>query len=270
MLLCTATSNGTTTTFIDTLNLNHEQSILLGRHGWNSTGNSNDSRVVRVTANVKSTQTLTFTPALPNATAIGDEMELWNQRNEGLTPTLVNDILNDVIADVYENGPVPVVSDAFTFDNSSPILEIDDLEVDGVADGENWEAITRVEYRSLTEDADLVYTWNRLPTDESNFDVDRYNRTITLKGRAYYLANGNQIRIWGANISGALTSDTDTTQLSAEFLAHQVAATALGYRLEKAFDRKDIDITRAGLQLRADQLRPKTNLRLKGRYWRLT
>jgi Ni,Fe-hydrogenase I large subunit len=271
MLLCTATDNGTTTTFIDTLNLNHEISILRNRHGIFSGGTAaNLERVVRVESNVKSTQTITFTPAVPSTTAIADELELWNQRDEGITSDVVHDTLNDAIADVYEYSPVPVTADAFTFDSASPIIDIDLLEVATVVDGTNWEAITRVEYRATSDDPDVTYSWIKLPSDDSNIDVDRNARTITLKGRARYLADGNSVRIHGANISGSLTIDSSTTQVNAEWLAHEVAARVLYVRLEKAFDRKDLDITRAGLQAKADALRPRAFLRLRGRYWRLS
>jgi hypothetical protein len=269
MMLCTATGNGSTTTFIDALNLNHEQSILLGRHGIFSGGTADNlGRVVRVTGNTKATQTITFVPTLSTATAIGDELELWNLRDEGLTPNLINNFIDDVVLDVYEHAPLPVASDAFTFDANEPIIAIDELEVDGVADGTNWEAVTGVDWRHLSSDDSVVYGWVRI--DTADLDVDRESRTITIKGRHRWLCDGNSMRVRGANISGALGGDSVTTPVSAEFVAHQVAAMALGYRLEKAYDRKDLDITRATLQTRADQLRPKNVLRLKGRYWRLS
>jgi hypothetical protein len=270
MLFCIATANASTTTFTDALNLNHEQSILLGRQGIFSGGTAtNLERIVRVSGNVKATQTITFTPAVPTSTGIADELELWNQRDEGLAPNVINDLINDAIADVYENAPVPVVSDSITFDRNDPIIDVDtDILLATVADGENWEVVTGVEWRPLTSDTDITYVWQKVP--RADIAVDRDARTISLLNRAPLYCDGNEVRVRGANVSGSLSTDDSTTQVNAEWLALQVSANALSIRLEKAYDRKDLDITRASLQQRADMVRPRTVLRLPGAYWRLT
>ncbi len=269
MLLCIATAAGSTTTFVDTLNLNVEGSILLGRHGVFSGGTADNlNRIVRVTANVKANQTLTFTPTTATATATNDELELWNQRGEGTSPSVINDLIDDAISDLAENAPIPVTSDTFTFSSTNPIIDIDTLLLNAVANGSSWEAITGVDWRPISSDDDFTYSWRKV--DSVDLDVDRDGRTITIKGRHSMLADQNSMRVRGANTSGSLSSDSDTTQINAEWLMYEVSARALAIRMEKAYDRKELDITRAGFQMQADVRRPRTALRLRGRYWRLT
>jgi hypothetical protein len=268
MLLCTGTANASTTTFTDTLNLNHEQSILVNRQGIFSGGTAaNLERIVRVSANVKSTQTLTFTPEAAEATAIGDELELWNERDEGVTPAAIGELINDAILDLGEHAPVPVTSDAFTFSANAPEIDIDELEVGEVVDGTNWEIITGVEWKPA-DTSDTVFAWVRV--DSPDFHVDRHARTVTIRGQHLWLCDSMQMRVKGANIPGILEADTDTTAVNFEWLTHQVAAQALGLRLEKAFDRRDVEGRLLQLQQRADNLRGRVNLRLKGRIWRLS
>jgi hypothetical protein len=268
MLLCTATANASTTTFTDTLNLNHEQSILVNRQGIFSGGTTNNlSRVVRVASNVKATQTLTFTPAVPEATAVGDELELWNERDEGVTPAAIAELINDAILDLGEHAPVPVTSDEFTFSANAPEIDIDLLEVDSVVDGLNWEIITGVEWKPA-DTSDTVFGWVKV--DSPDFHVDRNARTVTIKGQHLWLCDSMSMRVKGANTPSILTSDSSSTPVNFEWLTHQVAAQALGLRLEKAFDRRDVEGRLLQLQQRADNLRGRVNLRLKGRLWRLS
>jgi hypothetical protein len=263
MLLCTATSNGSTTTFTDALNLNHEQSILLNRHGYLSGGTAaNLGRSVRVTANVKSTQTLTFTPALPSDTAISDEMELWNERDEGVTPAAANEVINDAIRDVTENTPLPVTSDEFTFAASSPVIAVDDLEVDAVVDGTNWELITGVDWE---DDSGI---WR--PIQSADIRVDRYARTVEILNRPRWNADGLSVRVRGANLATVLTSDSSTTAVNFQWLTHYAAAGFLALRLEKAYDRRDVEGRMLNLQAKAEQYAPRLQLSLSGRRWRLS
>ncbi len=263
LLLCTATANGTTTSLTDALALNHEQSILLGRHGLFSGGTAaNLGRIVRVTANTKATQTLQFTPAVPDITAVGDELELHNERDEGCTPIELNNLINDGILDAAEDTVVPITSATLTFSTATPVLAIDDLTIGaGVASGA-WQLITGVDWQDVYED------WHAIPS--ADIHVDRTARTLELKGRARWLADATGIRVRGASLAVPLTADTDTTPVNFEWLTHHVAAQALGLRLEKAYDRKDVEGRLLMLQQRADTLRTRLKLRLPGRAWRLS
>jgi hypothetical protein len=263
MVLCKATATGSTTEFTDALNLYVESRLMDGRQGIFSGGTAlNLGRIVRITDSDKLTQTITFTPAVPTATLALDELELWNERDEGITPGAVHNLIDDAIADITENAPVPVTSDAFDFASAAPVIQIDDLEVDELVDGANWEAITGVDWQ---DEEDI---WHPIPSAELR--VDRHARTLELRDRARWQAEGRAIRVRGANLPQALATDAASTSVNFEWITHQVAAQAMGIRLEKAYDRKDVEGRMLYLQQRADQLRAKSRLYLRGRFWRLS
>ena len=268
MILVKATANGTTTTITDVLNLNHQNSILVNRQGIFSGGTAaNLGRVVRIESNAVSTQTATFTPTMPSATQTGDELELWNERDEGITPDAVNDLINEAILDVSETSPTPVTSDAFTFAWGEPVIDVDTLEVNDVVNGNVWEAITGVDYYDNDEEED-GYVWHRI--DSADLRIDRLARTIEIRNRPRSLADSKLVRVHGANLPQTLSADSDTTPVNFEWITNHVAAIALGMRLEKAYDSKSVEGNMLRLQQRADTLRPRTLLRLRGRFWRLS
>ncbi|MCC6382647.1 MAG: hypothetical protein IT304_09050, partial [Dehalococcoidia bacterium] len=253
MPLCTATAAGSETTFTDALHLAHEPKLLLARLGLFSGGTeANLGRIVRATDNVKSTQTLTFTPAVPVATAEGDVLELWNERDEGISPALVNELIDEAIRDAAGRTPQPVTGAAQDFIADANVLAID----------ASWEAFTGAEWK------DECGNWRKI--DAADLRVDRYARTVTIDGRHRSLADQHQIRLRGANLPEALASDDAETAIDFEWITHHVAAQALGYRLEHAYDRKEVEGRLLQLQQRADAVRPKIQLTLPGRFWRLS
>ena len=91
--------------------------------------------------------------------------------------------------------------------------------------------------------------------DAADLRVDRYARTVTIEGRHRYLADQHQIRLRGANLPEALATDDAETAIDFEWITHHVAAQALGYRLEHAYDRKEAEGRLLQLQQRADAVR---------------
>jgi hypothetical protein len=174
----------------------------------------------------------------------------------------VHALINDAISDVVEQSPTPVTSDAFEFVSTSPVIDIDLLELATVVDGTNWEVFIGLDWQ---DDYDI---WHPIPS--ADLRVDRYARTVEIRNRSRFLADGYYLRARGANLPAALSTDSSTTSVDFEWITHHVAAQALGIRLEKAYDRKDVEGRMLYLQQRADMVRPKTSLRLKGRFWRLT
>jgi hypothetical protein len=255
MILLVATSAGTTTTLIDALNLNQETNSLINRLGYVSGGTAlNLNKTARVSGNTKSTQTLTFTPALTSATAALDEMELWNERDEGITPKDVNDLINDAILDAGEQGVVPVLGTEAAFARDSPIISVNAA----------WEAVTGVDWE---DDAGI---WHPIPRADLRFD--RIQRQVEILNWSRELADAHMVRVRGANVPGALTADTGTgseTSVDFEWITHHVAAQAMGLRLAKAFDTKMVEGLMLKLEAKANQLRPKNTIRLRGAYWRL-
>lgn len=252
MDLLVATASGTTSTLIDEINGHRQDNSLVERVGVFSGGTAgNLGDVVRVTGNVRSSSTVAFTPTLSDATAVGDELELWNRRDQGVTPQEVNDLINDAIADVGEQSPLPVLSSSAAFDYDSPAISVDAA----------WEAVTGVDWQ------DDLGLWHPVPS--ADLRVDRIQRSVEILGRSRELAGGRNVRVRGANVPTSLSADSATTSVDFEWITHHVAVQCLGIMREKAFDTKSIDGNLLRLEQKAMAIRPKNRLYLKGRYWRM-
>lgn len=253
MDLFVASASGSTTTFVSAVNGNRQDNSLNERLGIFSAGTANNiGSIVRVTANVRSTQTITFTPAVASSTAAADELELWNRRDQGVSPRDVNDLINDAIAAVGEQAPIPALDSEVAFDFDDPLISVPAA----------WEAVTGVEWE------DDLTIWHPVP--RADIRVDRVQRKVELKGRSRELASGRMVRVRGANMAVALSADTDTTSVNFEWICAYVAVQVLWVMREKAFDVKEIDGKLLSLDRDAKLLRPKNALRLRGAYWRLT
>jgi hypothetical protein len=253
MDLFIATASGTTTTLADAVNGNRQDNSLVERLGIFSAGTAgNLGSIVRVTANVRSTQTLTFTPAVAGSTAAADELELWNRRDQGVSPRDVNDLINDAIAAVGEQAPLPALDTETAFDFDDPLISVPAA----------WEAVTGVDWE------DDLTLWHPVP--RADIRVDRVQRTVELMGRSRELASGRMVRVRGANMAVALTTDSDTTSVNFEWICAYTAVQVLYIMREKSFDSKEIDGKLLKLDSDAKILRPKNVLTLRGSYWRLT
>lgn len=253
LVLCTATGNGSTTTFVDSKNLQRDSAILVGRHLYLSSGTSaNLGHSARVSDNAKSTGTLTFAPALPSATATGDVGELWNTRETGWTVEQIHRFINYSIDDVAELGAMLATNDpADAFDYNSPVV---DLPADWVYFcGVSWQ--------------DRLGIWKRVPP--ANYRVDRINRTVELRNHSRQLADGLSLRLMGATIPGALSSDSDVTNVNAEWLAYQTIAKLALQSSERQADPGQRERKAQFWQDLADQRRAINGIRPPGTYIRL-
>lgn len=209
MLKCTATANGTTTTFIDKLRLHRGNGSLKERIGWVAGGTAaNLYQMVRVTGNTQADFTVTFTDtALPSSTATGDVLELWNERGQGYYPDDVNSEINSALAIVAHQVTTTDEEEIADFDFDDPYLTI---PADWLFFGGVW-----------YEDTDEL--WREIPATESHMDIDVQNRTVRLKGEARRNADTYTVKLIGDLPSSALTSDTDSTACDAEWLTAYVA-----------------------------------------------
>jgi hypothetical protein len=253
MDLFVASATGTTTTLIDTVNGNRQDNSLNERIGIFSGGTAgNLGDIVRVSGNTRSTQTITFTPTLSDATAALDELELWNRRDQGVSPRDVNDLINDAIVDVGEQSPIPALDSEVAFDFDDPLISVPAA----------WEAVTGVEWE------DDLTLWHPVP--RADIRVDRVQRKVELMGRSRELASGRMVRVRGANMAVALASDSDTTSVNFEWICKYVSVHVLYMMREKAFDTREIDGKLLKLDADSAMTRPKNVLHLRGAYWRLT
>lgn len=203
--VATATAVGTTTTFVDAITLIDPSNRLIRRVGWVCTG-ANAGRSFRVTANNAQDASITFVPALPNATQVGDEVELWNELDQGVVPTFVHEAINTAIEFVRDCYPILQVDDEQTFDRATPTLTIPT----------NWRYFSGVELQTPQG------LWR--PLTQKQFRVRKFERTVELVNGSQNIAHRYPVRLLGATVPSDLTSDDDSTIVDTEWLIKQVSA----------------------------------------------
>jgi hypothetical protein len=253
MILLVATSNGTTTTIIDTINGSDPTSTLLGRVGWVASGTAaNLGRTVRVTGNTESTSTITFTPALPSATATADEIELWNDLDQGVTPQEVHELIDMAIEAVADQYPLVAIDDEQTFDADSPVL---DIPVD-------WDWFSGVDYQ------DVSGYWH--PVYQNQIRVNDANRTVELIYPARTSFDTLNVRLRGATRPTAASSDSTDIPIDAEFLIKYVSYHVLMNASYTAMDGVAMERRASTFKAEAEALRLKARQHVSGMGKKLT
>ena len=210
--LLAATATGSTTTFTDTLNLYLENSTYAGRFGFFSGGTAgNLYSTVRVTSNDKTTSTLTFTPAVAGSTVASDVLELYNRDGQGPKPEQIHRTINACIEAVSRGVLTEVLSSTATFDMDSPTLAIP----------ATWRRLIAVEFKLQ----DTPQTWEDL--SEAWLTVDRVGYTVRVDGPMRAGIDDYTVRLRGFTSAPALSSDTATTDVDAEWLVHEASSQIL-------------------------------------------
>jgi hypothetical protein len=255
MLKCTATANGTTTTLIDKLRGYRGDGKLAGRIGWVAAGTAaNLYSMIRVTGNVRSTFTISFTDtALTSSTATGDVIELWNADGMGFYPDDVNSEINAAIAAVSGLTTAPDEEEVASFDADDPVLTIP----------ADWEFFGGVRWLDTTETTTGV--WKEIEANDFNLDIDVRNREVRLKGEIARRVHDKTTRLYGDVASTALAVDTDATSVDAEWLTHYVAYRLLLPQMRRTTKGDDDVATRmAFCKQTADAARGKARNRPQG------
>lgn len=243
----TATAVGTTTTLVDAISLNDPTGRLVGRIGWVCSGDPNNvSRAFRVTANSQPDTNLTFTPALPTATQIGDEVELWNELDQGVTPMFVNEAINTAIEYVRDAYPILVLDDEQAFDRAEPVITIP----------ESWRYFTGVEMETTGG------LWR--PFTQKQFRVRKFERTVELVNGAQNLAHNLNIRLIGATVPDDLSDDDDETVIDTEWLIKQVSALVFLNIAYANADGQAIERYTGSMEQAANDVRLKARSRMEG------
>lgn len=246
-LVLTATAAGTSTSLIDAINLADPNNTLVGRIGWVCTGNeSNLQRTIRVTANNATANSISFTPALPQPTGIADEVELWNDLDQGVTPQFVNDMINVAIASVDDAFNSPARDDSQSFSNLSPVLSIP----------VEWRWFYGADYQ---DDRGI---WHPLYTNQLR--VDRATRTVELIRGAENIANGRNVRLRGAIAPEILLTDSSDTSIDAEWIVNHVSYLTLVSIAYTAMDGQAIERYAGNFKETADGIRMKARARQEG------
>lgn len=200
----TGTTNGTTTTFIDAINVNSATEDMKGRILVLSTGT-----VHRITAMVDATSTLTFTPAASSVTLVevGDVVTIYNKRGKGFTPAQYKAAINDAINDAFPLGRIEIVSTiSGTFASTTPEITVP----------VSMTRVHTVEWKDTEGDWHVIMKGSR--SNEMGWRADPSAGEIRLQGIAAVQAHGFVVRVTGYGRQDTLSSDSDTCALNAEYI----------------------------------------------------
>lgn len=253
VIVATTTAAGTTTTALDTVNLNYENAGLTGRmlYVFAATNTVNEGEIRRVTENTKSTGTVTFTPALPAATAAGDVIELYAKRGVGPGPLEIHEAINRAIQAARDNHVSPALSAESTLNYANPIVTIPST----------WTFFGGAEWKDFED------IWRPVP--RADLTIDPVGRTVRFANRARWLADQRSVRLRGYLPPAALDSDDDGTSVDAEWLMNQAAADLLLATSDQQNDPQGAERKAQYFQGKADGLRAKTRVRPTGMFVRL-
>lgn len=241
----TATQNGLDTKLYDSRNLAAGDDIWRGCDLYFVDGTAgNLGEIRRSNASSRSERSISWGTALPAVTATGDVCEVWNKRSTGWHPLQVNAAINSVVtikADHTLNVPTVAVATA-PFDRERPVVTIPT----------SLNRIFAVEY----EDDDGL--WHAIDRAHNiggfGYYVNRGLGTITLSGSDLLsLADEHDVRFRGYGRLSALVDDTDETELNAEWVTLEAAASLLWQGIDADRNRERLY---GPMQARADAVRP--------------
>lgn len=218
MVLCTATSAGTTTTFLDVNNLVLPNNEYKGRTIWFRDGTlANLEQSRKINASTFATGTVQWGVALPEATAEGDEAELWNLRGTGWEPQEINRLITIAHREAQEHIPIPMTSSEMDFSYDDPVLTIPEAMV----------TVTGLEFQDAGHSGWRSVEYGQR-TGAPGWRVDRASREIRIDGNWRYRLDGYTLRIHGEQKESPLEDDTDLTAINAEYLIARVGELACG------------------------------------------
>lgn len=216
LTVLTATAAGTTTTMKDTTRIVGEPSRFAGRQVLFTGGTTANLGLIRaVTQSSRDTNTITFSQALPSATASGDEAEMTNAHGMGVTFDAVHDAINTAIAIAQSVALVPLLATA------ADVFDGDDTR--SIALPDTFVAVNRVQYQ-----IDATNEWRNLrhapASGQDGWSVDRTTREVTVAGPLATRINGLNVRVYGYGTPSPLTDDDDLTQIDLDWLLNETCA----------------------------------------------
>lgn len=238
----TATSNGSTTTFIDAIRLAAARESGTGRQ-WVGTSGSNDGVVRSCT---QSGTTLTLSSAV-TSTATSDTADLYNKRGTGWLYEEYNRVLDQVVEDAAGFGMIEVVDDVSEFDADSPEVAVD----------------ASLAYVHKVEWQDSDDKWHTVPaaTDDSRYGwyADPVGGSIWIEGAPQRWVDGMALQITGYGRQSAFASDSATCVLNTSWVVAQAC-----FRLCRSGMDRDPGLAQKVLMYRDDALLYARRMR---RYW---
>jgi hypothetical protein len=206
-----ATANGSTTTFVDTFNVNsgtddyRKCEILF-------TSSPNAGLVSVVTTSNVSTGTLTFTPAR-TSTLTGNTAELYRFTGTGFTVAEYHRAINDAIHDLhgtYLIESLQAIALPYSVTDQTLLIPA------------TMHKLYRLEY-TTSDGAIREIPPARRAGQMGGWSVEG-SGTVRIEGRIARTANGLTLRAWGYTLQSALATDADVCSYDAEAVAYTAAA----------------------------------------------
>lgn len=204
---CRATAATAAGTFTAANDLLLPNNAYMGRYAHGAVcaaANRGKSRFV--IASAQTTATITFGNAFPAAFAVGDQLDLTNERGIGWLPEDYHDAINTAIRDAGDMGGVPLgatITSAFDGDAGRAALP----------SAFGW--VHAVEYRTATDAAWLPVARAADVRGPGWFVADRY---LELGATHAALADGGSVRVLGAGTPDTLEDEDDRTLVNAEWV----------------------------------------------------
>lgn len=208
------TAGGDASTFKDAVTFQIPDSELSGREAWYVSSASPLSAAnvgtLRIVAdNDESDTSITVAPAWPAEPQTGDVIELFNARGYSVSVLEIHDKLDQLVAEVSEEGALATTSSSATVSWNTP-------DITAPAD---WIWLFGAEYWD-------GYTWRMVhPADVVPRTWDD-PVTVRVKDASFRqaLSYGGTLRLIGAAALGPLENDESSTRVDAAWLVRQAAA----------------------------------------------
>lgn len=208
----TDASGGQTSQFHDPYALARESSFFKGMQIlFSNTGSPHYGKVATVTASDGVGRVIYFEPPLETPTLPGETIELYNFRGRGTTIAQYNATINAAISAArQQHALVPYREELTTpFMRTSPYIDIPQAFVSfsGV------ETVDRSGYRQHLKPGE--------------YTVDRFSRSIEVRGRARDRLHGLTMTVRGYVMPALLDDDDDRTSIDLEWLYSEAKAQLL-------------------------------------------
>lgn len=229
--------------FYDAISLRRSDNQYASRDAYCARGAAANQGLTRIVqGSSQQSQSLTLQPPFPAPFALGDRLELTNDRGEGWLIAEYHRAIDDALRTAGGMGGVPLAAIiTATFDATTPLLTLPD----------GFDALWGVEYR------DQAGEWHLLqpaPRWGSGGWRTAGGGQIELLGQGRYLADGQQIRVRGYGRHDPLGDDDEATQVNAEWLVVECCRLLLLQGIRRDPDR---DRLIPLIDKQASELRPQ-------------
>jgi len=190
----TATSNGTATTFVDTVNIN---AMTRSYDGWEWWGTSSPNANVIATVTATNTNTITLTPAMTSTTS-GSTAMLVNKLGRGFRIQEYKRAINAAITDFNGIALIETIESIGT---------VYDVETQTITIPASLKEVYRVEYQ------DSEGYWQEIrratPMGGYGWTAEPSAAVIRIEGNAAYSADGYSVRLHGYKLQDQLSAQAD-------------------------------------------------------------